>query len=179
MSKISHDSESPAHGQQVITATAIIWRERNGVFEVFLPRRAATKKFLPSVFETPGGHIDFGEHIVDGLKREIREELGMEINVGDPLACFTYTNNIKGSHSIEVCFFATLKDPDATIVINPEDHSDFKWLTRKQVEDLKNEITPPESSGVLENGEDPEYRAILKAFDLLEGNSPDFATRLP
>jgi 8-oxo-dGTP pyrophosphatase MutT (NUDIX family) len=63
MSKISHDSETPAHGQQVITPTAFIHRIVNGKACVFMAKRAATKKFLPGVYEIPGGHVEFGEDI--------------------------------------------------------------------------------------------------------------------
>jgi 8-oxo-dGTP pyrophosphatase MutT (NUDIX family) len=91
--KIVHDSETLAQGAQVITACAFIHREVDGVRQVFLPKRAATKKFLPGVFELPGGHIDYGEDIVDGLKREIREELGIAISVGDPFATFRPWND--------------------------------------------------------------------------------------
>lgn len=34
-----------------------------------------------SYYETPGGGINKGENIIDALKREIREELGYEIDV--------------------------------------------------------------------------------------------------
>jgi 8-oxo-dGTP pyrophosphatase MutT (NUDIX family) len=59
--KISHDSEVPANGQQVITACALIHKDFDGIEKIFLPKRATTKKFLPGVYEIPGGHIDFGE----------------------------------------------------------------------------------------------------------------------
>ena len=62
-----------------------------------MPKRAATKRFLPDIFEIPGGHIDYKEDIVAGLKREITEELGMTVSVGDPFAAFTYLNEVKGS----------------------------------------------------------------------------------
>ncbi|MDP3883136.1 MAG: hypothetical protein Q8Q48_03725 [Candidatus Staskawiczbacteria bacterium] len=55
--KISHDSEKPAQGQQVITACAFIHHNFDGVEKLFMPRRADTKKFLPGVYELPGGHI--------------------------------------------------------------------------------------------------------------------------
>src|SRR5690606_4845078 len=93
------------------TACAFIWHDFDGAKKVFLPRRAATKKFLPDVFELPGGHIDFGEDIDAGLKREILEEFGMHVSLGEPFASFTYTNDIKGSHSIEVVYFARFIDP--------------------------------------------------------------------
>ena len=37
-----------------------------GDIKILLPKRASTKKFLPNVYELPGGHIDFGEDIADG-----------------------------------------------------------------------------------------------------------------
>src|SRR3546814_11693547 len=75
---ISHDSEVPAHGQQVITACAFTNNNFDGIEKVFLPKRADTKKFLPGVYEIPGGHIDYGEDVAAGLKREIQEELKMD-----------------------------------------------------------------------------------------------------
>ena len=97
MTHTSHDSETPAEGQQVITACAFIHQEFDGVEKVFLPKRAETKKFLPGVYELPGGHIDFGEDPVVGLEREIDEEFGAKVEVGDPFYVFTYTNDIKRS----------------------------------------------------------------------------------
>lgn len=102
MVKLLHDSETPAHGQQVISACAFIHHDFGAIKKVFLPRRATTKKFLPGLYELPGGHIDYGEDIVAGLKCEIMEEFGMNIEAGDPFAAFTYVNTVKGSHSIEV-----------------------------------------------------------------------------
>ena len=48
-----------------------------------------TKKFLPGLYELPGGHIEYGENIVEGLKREVLEELGMRISVGDAFTHWT------------------------------------------------------------------------------------------
>lgn len=136
MSTTAHDSESAAPGRQVITACAFIHQDFDGTSKLFLPRRAATKKFLPDVFELPGGHIDFGEDIVEGLKREIFEEFEMRISVGDPFAAFTYSNDVKGSHSVEVVYFAAFTDPLEKIVVHPEDHSEFRWVSRAEVDAL-------------------------------------------
>jgi 8-oxo-dGTP diphosphatase len=166
MSKTSHDSETSANGQQVITACALIHHTFDGVIKVFLPKRADTKKFLPSVYEIPGGHIDFGENIVDGLKREVREELNVDINVGDPFYVFDYKNEIKGSHSIEVVYFATLVGSPENITLNPEDHSGFEWVGESELEKVKT---------ASKDSDDPEFIALKKAFSLLNGASLDFA----
>lgn len=160
MTKISHDSEKPATNQQVITACAFIHQKIAGVEKVFLPKRAATKKFLPGVYELPGGHIDFGEEVVVGLKREIAEEIGMQVEVGDPFFVFTYTNEIKGSHSIEVIYFAHFTNDISNITINPEDHSEFGWFSE---DELSKAAT--DSKGL----DDIEFQAMFRAFALLRG----------
>lgn len=165
--KSSHDSETPAHGQQVITACAFIHKKFDGVEKVFLPRRASTKKFMPNIFELPGGHIDFGEDIIDGLNREIMEEFEVNANIGDPYYVFTYNNHIKGSHSIEVIYFGVFTDSIKAIKIHYDDHSEFKWFTE---DELKN-------STVLQEGRkdgDKEIEGIFRGFDLLRGDKLNF-----
>ena len=130
-------------------------------------QRADTKKFLPGVYEIPGGHIDLGENIIEGLKREICEEFEVEVAVGDPFAAFDYTNHIKGSHSIEVVYFATLIGSPDDIKLHAEDHSSFEWIAK---DDL------PKLVSTKKTADNPEYKAIQKAFALLEGDSLDFAS---
>jgi 8-oxo-dGTP diphosphatase len=159
MSYVPHDSETPAKGQQVITAVAFIHADFDGITKVFLPKRADTKKFLPSVFEMPGGHIDFGEEIVDGLQREIDEEFGMKVAIGEIFGAFTYTNEIKGSHSAELIYFAEFIDPIEQIKIDPEDHSEFRWVAENELDTIYSD---------QKGEEDIEYKYVKKGFSLLK-----------
>lgn len=165
MPKTQHDSETPANGQQVISACAFIHHQFDGEQKVFLAKRADTKKFLSGVYELPGGHIDYGEDIVDGLKRELKEEFGVETEIADPFFVFTYTNDIKGSHSIEVIYFARLKSDIESITLDPEDHSTSGWFAETE---LANAAT--ETKGL----DDIEFKAMKKGFALLRGESPSF-----
>lgn len=162
MNPVSHDSETAAHGQQVITACAFVHHNFEGTEKVFLPKRADTKKFLPGVFELPGGHIDFGEDIVDGLKREVMEELNMKVSIGDSFSVFTYTNEVKGSHSVEVVYFAKFLDPIENIKISPEDHSEHRWVSETELPS----IAPLLSA--------EEYKNVEKGFKLLRGEALNF-----
>lgn len=162
MSHVSHDSETPAQGKQVITACAFIHKNFDGVEKVFLPKRAATKKFLPDLFELPGGHIDFGEDVIAGLKREIMEELQVDVHVGDPFALFTYTNSIKGSHSIEAVYFATFASPIENICLNSEDHSEYRWVAENELNEIYSSVS------------EEELKNIKKGFALLRGEPHSF-----
>lgn len=165
MNVISHDSETLAKNQQVISVCGFIHRNFDGIEKIFLPKRADTKKFLPGVYELAGGHVDYGEDAVTALKREVREELGMDIEVGDLFYEFSYLNEIKGSHSIEVIYFAQFIEPISAIRINQEDHSGYGWFTEQE---LINATTT--SKGL----EDPEFIAIKRGFALLRGEPINF-----
>ncbi len=166
MYKASHDSESPAIGQQVLTACVSIHQNFEGVEKVFLPKRAETKKFMPGIFELPGGHIDFGEDMVEGVKREVLEEIEMKISVGDPFYVFVYENNVKECQSIEVIYFAKFIDPIDKIVLHPEDHSEYGWFSEDEI-----------ASKVVSNkkpAEDKENIGIMRGFALLRGAKLNF-----
>jgi 8-oxo-dGTP diphosphatase len=164
MTKIVHDSETPAIGKQVIVACAFIHHNFDGVEKVFLTKRALTKKFFPGVYEIPGGHIDFEEDITLGLKREVSEELGKAITVGDPFSAFTYINEVKGAHSVEVCYFAQFVGQLDDIVLEAADHSGYGWFT----EDEEATFAVNRKPG------DKELDVIRRGFALLKGESLHF-----
>jgi len=165
MNKVSHDSETPAQGQQVITVCAFIHHNFDGTEKVFLPKRAATKKFLPNVYNVPGGHVDYGDDLVNALKREIREEFGKDIIVGDPFAAFTYINEVKGSHSVEIVYFAQFANGIEGIELVPEDHSTYSWIAENELEAMYS---------VGREASDPELIVMQKGFALLQGQQLEF-----
>ncbi len=165
MDKPFGDSELPTPGQQVITACAFIHRVVNGEHKVFMAKRSDHKKFLPGVYELPGGHIDFGEEVPTGLIREIQEEFGMNVELGDPFAVFTYQNQIKGSHSIEVIYFATFAEPLENLVVNPDDHSSCGWFSEAEL---------PQTFVSDKDADDDEVKAIYRGFALLGGQPVEF-----
>lgn len=161
---VRHDSEILADGQQVFTACAFIHHKFDGVVKVFLAKRAYTKKFLPGVYELPGGHIDYGEDMASGLVREIREEFGMCTLIGDPFFVLNYMNDIKRSHSLEVIYFAQFAKPLDQISIQPDDHAAFGWFAEDEIHKA---YTPHKGE------DDAEFQAIRRGFALLRGEPID------
>lgn len=137
---------------QKITACAFL--HKNG--RLFIAKRADTKRFLPGKFELPGGHIEFGEDMITGLRREFQEEFGIEIVVGEPFYVFTYQHG--DEHTIEVDYFAQLVNPEVKVILNPEDHSEYRWVDQSGVDEVWDK-------------DDDEYKAILKGFAMLATKS--------
>ncbi|QQS19919.1 NUDIX hydrolase [Candidatus Saccharibacteria bacterium] len=156
---VQHDSETLAEGQQVFTACAFITHEIDGVTKVFLAKRADSKKFLPGVWELPGGHIDYGEDLKIAVAREVMEEFGMCVRIGDLLDVFTYINEVKKAHAIEIIYFAQFADPLENIRPKPEDHSAYGWFALEELS-----MTYAGSKDET----DPEMVAIRKGFAQLK-----------
>jgi A/G-specific adenine glycosylase len=64
---------------------AVIQRDH----QVMIARRPA-KGLLGGLWEFPGGKVEAGEELPDGLTREIREELGTEILVGEAFGVYEH-----------------------------------------------------------------------------------------
>jgi A/G-specific adenine glycosylase len=68
-----------------LVTAAVIWRDGR----VLLARRPANG-LLGGMWEFPGGKVEPGEELAEGLRREIREELGVEIEVGEPFGVYRH-----------------------------------------------------------------------------------------
>ncbi len=64
-----------------IIGVAVIWNEKG---EILIDRRLP-KGVMGGLWEFPGGKIELGETVEECIKREIEEELGIEIEVGSHL----------------------------------------------------------------------------------------------
>ncbi|MGV1035277.1 MAG: (deoxy)nucleoside triphosphate pyrophosphohydrolase [Microbacteriaceae bacterium] len=110
--------------------------------------RRAPHKALAGMWEFPGGKVEAGETDAHALQRELREELGVNVRVGDEL-CVSHAT--AGERTIELVSFLVEFE---TIPSASTDHDRIEWFDLDAV--------------VLEEWAEPD-RPVFDALRALKG----------
>jgi len=89
------------------------------------------------IWEIPGGRLNVGERPEDALKREILEELGVEIEVHDIIYTEQFTYSEKLGPHIYLVYRATLRDPAKEFTFKPDEVRKVKWINVAEFGDQK------------------------------------------
>ena len=95
-------------------------------------KRNENDNLYPGAWEFPGGHLEDGETIKEGLKRELLEEIGFtdEFN---PIITHYYdeikSKNGKLIYNLEIDFIINVDRSNLEIKLSNE-HSEYKWVTK-------------------------------------------------
>ena len=98
--------------------------------EYLIVQRSNTDDFLPGIWEFPGGNIEENETILEALKRELKEEIGYELDTNNEKIVHFYDEIKDSLHYIELDFLIKVNTEDINIKLSNE-HDDYKWVTKK------------------------------------------------
>ncbi len=113
-----------------VSVSAVVWREP-GSPELLLIQRSDNAHWC-----LPGGHLEPGESVQDGARREVREETGFEIELGrlvgvysDPGFMVIRRNDGRRVQHVNLCFEAhaagapgTLGTPEESLAVSFFEH---------------------------------------------------------
>jgi 8-oxo-dGTP diphosphatase len=116
-----------------VSAHAIVFNYQN---EILLTKRAAPPK--QNYWFPPGGAIDLGETVIEGVSREVFEETNIYIN---NLRFFDYIDGITHDSEGEVLFhfvvFIFLADYKKGVIKASDDALEAKWLSIEEIKSKK------------------------------------------
>ena len=119
-------------GEYIIGVQAIILNKDN---KILITQRSSTKKILPLKWECNGGAIDSGETLLDGLSREIFEELGITLNKEDAI----FLKTAKNEHVFKEIFLFKMDLSIEDINFKDGEAIDAKWVTIDEFEKMFND----------------------------------------
>ena len=105
-----------------IEVVAAIFRKENTIF--------ATEKGygeFKGYWEFPGGKVEPGESLEEALRREIREELQVEIHIEEKCTVLDY--DYPHFHLTMHCYFCSVLSGEITLV----EATDARWLKKEEL----------------------------------------------
>ncbi len=108
-----------------------ILRNKNGLF--LLLRRSENKyPGAGGMWDIPGGRIDIGTPLLENLKREIKEETGLNLLEIPKLIAAQDIFRSSEKHIVRLTYLGTIEgEPKLS-----EEHDEFKWFSKKEIEEL-------------------------------------------
>ncbi|MEK7167679.1 MAG: NUDIX domain-containing protein [Patescibacteria group bacterium] len=106
-------------------AVKAIIRKDNKYLVIF---KSDTEEISPNEIDIPGGRLKFGEDPEEGLKREVAEELGLEIKVMKPSRVWGFVKD--DLHLVGITFLADYVSGKVGL---SGEHTDFRWVDKNTV----------------------------------------------
>jgi ADP-ribose pyrophosphatase YjhB (NUDIX family) len=87
-------------------------------------RRSHNVSHMKGIWEIPGGRLNEDEDIIQGLKREVKEETNLDIEVKNPLSVKQFIRE-DGQDIVMITFLAHAKTDSLKI---SDEHLEHKWV---------------------------------------------------
>ena len=88
-------------------------------------------------WDFPGGRLHIKEDLKEGLMRELKEELGVEAEIGEPFFITVGYGAPSGMPRIFVLYCVSLTDREAPFVLEKDEIAEVKWIGKDDIEGIK------------------------------------------
>lgn len=89
-----------------------------------------------NIWELPGGRMNLNEEPNDAIMREFREEMGVEISVGEVVFMQQFLQGNEGKHAFVVVFKASLTDESKPFSLANDEVSQVGWFLPEEARQL-------------------------------------------
>ncbi|WP_077328241.1 NUDIX hydrolase [Virgibacillus siamensis] len=92
----------------------------------------------------PGGQVEAGENLMDGLIREVKEESGIDVEISHLTSIYSNTGTYKGHSGVKIVpakvMFDYVCKPIGGELSSSDETSNSKWVKKNEVLDM---VTSP------------------------------------
>ena len=114
-------------GQIAVANKAVI--KAKGKYLVLL--KSDLEDVAPNSYDLPGGRMSYGEKPEESLKREVKEEVGLEIEIRGVTDVWSFIMEEKRLELVGITWACVSQD--AKVKLSPE-HSSFEWLSYEEIQ---------------------------------------------
>lgn len=111
-----------------VTGGVILKVDQERIKSVLIIQRSPDDHY-PGIWEFPRGRCDKGDKkkLIECLKREVKEETGLDIIVLKYINHYEYIANKGKRKSIQYNYLCKMKTPNQKVKLSKE-HSDYRWV---------------------------------------------------
>ena len=115
-------------------AGALVWRQTDGKY--LLLQRSESRDFAAGQWECVTGRLEQGESFLQAVRREVLEELGLEVQIEFVLgtAHFYRGDVIPENEMVGVHYGCSIQE--STSIQLSDEHRAFRWVTAEQAQTL-------------------------------------------
>jgi mutator protein MutT len=103
--------------------------------KVLIIKRPDDEESYPRIWELPGGKVEFGETLIEAVRREVMEETGLKISEPNLCGYFQYQVE-KESHTrytVQINFKADTESKDVKLT----EHEDFRFIGLNELDNFR------------------------------------------
>jgi mutator protein MutT len=102
--------------------------------KLLICKRADDRDHAPGQWEALGGRVEQGETLEQAVKREAKEETGLDVEIVEPIYTFRFLRGLEKAEHLGVSFWC--KYLGGEVVIDSHEHSEFRWARPEEALEL-------------------------------------------
>ncbi len=91
----------------------------------------------PEYWELPGGRLNIDESPEEGLVRELREELGITVSIGEVAFLKQFLQGTEEAKRALVIVYSATVPADAELTVDPKEICEVGWFSQQDIASLK------------------------------------------